>query len=593
MQTPKPTLPAYAAIAPSKRSSSGRSRKLIAVFFCAAVLPALTARAGNISGVVRDASSGMPLPGAFVRVEGTNIITSADEDGSYRIVDLPAGPVNLRAESMQFQSTVRSVTVTATGEVSADILLPSDVVKMEQMVVEGYREGRSLALQQKRGATNIIDVISADSVGNMPDRNAAEALSRVAGVSLTNNEGEGQYVSIRGIEPNLNQVLVDGATMAAPGGTRTGRAVPLDVMSASQISQIQVIKSVTPDLDANSLGGTINIKTISAFDRQGSFALAKVKIDYNDLREKFGYGGEATYGTTFAGNKIGIAMSASYDKRYTQNDYEQSNAWKPITDKDARYNIWLPTGYELYSRPGERELYGLTFNMEVRIDPTTIFYIKPNYTHATRVQQEDSMLYTLDESRVILTSPTTGNYPSRSRVEFRSNRYKQEEDLFNVSVGMKKTLGRLTIEPMVNFSKSNEKRPYHDELRFRSDRDVPDPISFDFTSFGDWTLISGTNEGNAAKYPMRMAIHNTKDVDEEIYSGKLDVRWDDDKLVFGVPGYIKGGIKYIDRDRSQEIPSERFVPKGSWTLADIGVDKPGKSFMDGLYQGALSSTLLI
>src|SRR5206468_9759255 len=141
----------------------------------------------------------------------------------------------------------------------------NEVNVLSAVVVQGYREGRSRALQFKKTSANILDVVSSDSIGNLPDRNVAEAAARVPGVSLSfqggdEDQGEGIYVSIRGVDPSLNQVMLDGATMAAPGGFRLGRAVPLNAISPGQVSQIEVIKSVLPDMDANSLGGTLNIK---------------------------------------------------------------------------------------------------------------------------------------------------------------------------------------------------------------------------------------------------------------------------------------------------------------------------------------------
>jgi TonB-dependent receptor len=222
----------------------------------------------------------------------------------------------LRASSLGFNDATTAVDVGPTGDTSATLRLGSDIQKLSAFVVEGYIEGRAKALQQKRTAENIMDIVSADSVGNLPDRNVAEAVARLPGISLVGtagsgqgalDQGEGRYLSIRGAEPNLNQIMMDGATMAAPGGARLGRAVPLDALSAGQVSSIEVIKSVTPDLDANAVGGSVNLKSASAFDRRTRFIGGSVAGNRNGNTDKTNLSAQLSYSDVFGPqNKWGL-----------------------------------------------------------------------------------------------------------------------------------------------------------------------------------------------------------------------------------------------------------------------------------------------
>lgn len=201
------------------------------------------------------------------------------------------------------------------GDATATLTLGTEVTKLSAFNVEGYREGRSKALQQKRTNDNIMDVVSADSIGNLPDRNVAEAVARVPGVNMSLEQGEGRYVSIRGVEPNLNQVMLDGAA----------RAVPLDALGTGQISQIEVIKSATPDMDVNALGGTLNLKTASPFDRNSRLLAGSLSGNRNETTAKTDVEARVSFSDTFGPDrKWGVAAGARYEKRHYSNEWLQS-----------------------------------------------------------------------------------------------------------------------------------------------------------------------------------------------------------------------------------------------------------------------------
>lgn len=133
------------------------------------------------------------------------------------------------------------------------------------IVVTGRRSAELRSLQIKERADQVVETLVADDVGKLPDQNVAEAVKRLPGLSVANDQGEGRYVIIRGVNPNLVNVTVNGMTQPAP--EPEGRQVKLDDLPSAMIQAVTVTKSLTPDQDANAIGGAVDIRTVSAFDR--------------------------------------------------------------------------------------------------------------------------------------------------------------------------------------------------------------------------------------------------------------------------------------------------------------------------------------
>ena len=546
-------------------------------------LSAALAHAGDLVGTVSAALGKGALPGATVTVVEKGLTESTDSGGRFRFVGLPAGSYTLNLRFVGYETKTETVSVPATGVNTVALQLGAEVLRLEKLVIEGFREGRSRALQQKQNQTNIADIVSADALGNLPDRNVAEGISRLPGVNLSLDQGEGRYVSIRGVEPNLNQVLIDGATMAAPGGTRLGRAVPLDTLGAGQISQIEVIKSVTPDLDANAIGGTINIKTASAFDHRQRFIAGSVAGSRNEPSGKNSPEFQFTYTDLFGAEKNwGLAASFSYDHRDFENHWVQA-AWSPFTYNGAQ--IYLPNAYEIKPDSGSTKRGGVSLNLEYRASDGTQFFIRPSFSGARTYQNRFESLYstTTTPAGVSLTSATTGTFTgSGTRTERREFRILVEQSLLSVSTGFKKTLSRFTLEPMLSFSGAREDRGYFNVRQFRNNAGGTGPITFDLGSFvaPRWDVDPAID--TSGKYSLRTTRDDTGLVDEATFTAKTDLRWDADRRLGGHPGFLKTGVKFTQRARTADLDSARRIPVGTWNLGAVGV-LPEVPVYDGRY----------
>ncbi len=531
--------------------------------------------AGDIVGVVSDSSNKGFLPGASVLLVENGRTESADSGGRFMFSNLAAGNYNLRVTYVGHEEKTQAVSVPASGEVPVLITMNSEVIVLEKLVVEGFREGRSLALQQKRTSTNITDIISSDAIGNLPDRNVSEAVARLPGVSLVLDfaGGEGRYVSIRGVEPNLNQVTLDGATLASPGGVRLGRAVPLDTLGASGVSQIEVIKSATPDMDANALGGTLNIKTTSPFDRKERFLAGSAGVNYSGTTEKSGPSASVNFSDLFGpGKKWGLTAGANYDKRYFANHRLQS-AWNLRTINGT--DIWLPNSLELNTAAGFFERTGGNFGLEYRPDTDSRFYVRFNYTVQNNPYDQFETNVNVDNSpaRVTLASPTTGVFATAGvRTERRELNDRTDQELLAVTSGFSKVIGEFTIEPMLTFSSAQEEIVLARRRDFRSNTGTTGPVIFDIGAFDFRRWEVDPVLDTPAKYPLRRTGDNGGTTDEDTLTAKIDVRREADKL-FGHPGYLKAGFKYLQRARVVDLTALRLLPTAAFTqrLDQLGI----------------------
>ncbi len=300
-----------------------RAAALLAAVFALTALPAqpLADRAA-IQGSVTD-GSGKPVVRASVAVTGTGLATTTDEKGDYHLASVPAGSHELLASSVGFGESRARVTVSAGRTIRQDFTLGGEIIQLGTVVVQGTRDGQARALTQQKNAINLMTVVSSDAVGRFPDAYVGDALRRLVGVVVEEDQGEATGVTIRGIEPDYNNITINGLEVAATGTPGSGtsnqasRPVSLDVFSVDLIESIEVAKATTPDMDGNGLGGAVNVKTKNAFTRGIREFTASGEYTYADLYEgREGYRATATYSDVFGAEKrFGALVSVTREER--------------------------------------------------------------------------------------------------------------------------------------------------------------------------------------------------------------------------------------------------------------------------------------
>jgi len=231
--------------------------------------------AAAIRGSVFDKDSKDALPGANVIIQGTSIGAAADLEGEYFIPNIPPGTYTIMVSYIGYASMSVEVIVPASGTVRQDFELQAVVLPGKEVVVTAQAQGQMQAINLQLQSTKIANIVSEARIQELPDFNAASALSRLPGVSTTQSSGEDNKVVIRGLSPKYNSIEIEGVKLSSTGSSQMGltsddyvytpgvsndRSVDLTMVSPYMIRMISVYKSLTPDMNANSIGGTVNME---------------------------------------------------------------------------------------------------------------------------------------------------------------------------------------------------------------------------------------------------------------------------------------------------------------------------------------------
>ena len=265
---------------------------------------------GRISGKVSDKETGESLPGANVLIEGTSIGSATDLEGEYVIPKVPAGSYVLVVTYIGYSEMKVPVNVSV-EDVVQNIQMEFETIEGQTVEVTAQAEGQMAAINQQISAITIKNVVAADRIEKIPDANAAESVARLPGISLIRSGGEGQQVAVRGLSPQYNVMMVNGVRMQSTD--RDNRAVDLNMISPNVLSGIEVTKALTADMDADAVGGTVNLVVGKA--PEGFQGRVSAQGGYGEIANTFGnYRFNGVVSNRYFDNKFGVRLSGSIDK---------------------------------------------------------------------------------------------------------------------------------------------------------------------------------------------------------------------------------------------------------------------------------------
>lgn len=314
------------------------STVLFLTVFCLVGVQFLSA--GVITGRITDAATGDYLPGANVILAGTAYGTASGRAGEFRITNVPPGSYTFTVDYIGYEKYSTEVALAEDESIVHDAALNVSYVTMDEIVVEGLRQGQAKALSQQKSSDRIMNIVSAEQIERFPDPNVAEALQRLPGVSVQKDHGEGRYVIIRGTAARLNTTFINGEAIPSPEDDN--RNVSLDVIPSDLMSYIEVTKALTPDMDGDAIGGSVNLITKNAFDYDGQIIKFDVSGGYRNLRGDLGQKLTFTYGNQFMDGKLGLLFGASYNNSDMATDnleLEWADSYETVTDVVDEFEV--------------------------------------------------------------------------------------------------------------------------------------------------------------------------------------------------------------------------------------------------------------
>jgi len=411
------------------------------------------------------------------------------------LVDVQSRPVDTRepldavlaqlTEGTQVEARLEGGTILVRRRPNLGLGLPSEGPSVtpgrlpDRIVVRGFRSALANAFTIKRSANQIVDVISGEEFGQFPDQNVAEALQRIAGLSLTRLDGEGKSISIRGLEPTFTRVEIDGrTTLVTFGESSPERASALSIFASDLFETVEVIKSPTAADTEGGLGGIVRLHTPDPIDLGELRWGVEASLTDADLRDAAEPGGSAFYSNVFAGGRAGVLLSGTYERLDRRLDRIQSNLdWLVVDaalladavepDLTALIGGRYPGRTRQEQRSGDGERINLNGKLQLQVGPE--FALSVGGLFAVFHRDEVSSRVQTEWRQGVLTggvlNSTAGTLSEAefmgSRTDYRQFRRSENIEASGLSVGLDWMPGAWRFATDASYSSSTEDRQEH------------------------------------------------------------------------------------------------------------------------------------
>ncbi len=521
---------------------------------------------GTLAGRVTDNNSQLALAGTRVSVQGTALETYTGDSGDYVLTGVPTGAQIVEFGYVGYGEQTQSVQVAAGATTRLNAAFAAEAVKLDKFVITGSLVGTARAINQQRGAASLTSIVASDEIGRFPDQNAAESLQRLPGVSLYRDQGEGRFINLRGLNYIYTAVTLNGTPVASP--ELGDRAIALDVVPSDSLGALEVIKVPTPDMDAEGLGGTVNIRTKSAFDHTGQSLNLSAQTIYTKLTDEFGYKGNATFSDLYQDGKLGVIAAVTWQERkFGSYNYEEDGySLRSATPGGPQFFALNNLAFRDYVITRER--YGVNGGIEYRPDTFTKLLVNASYNRFT--DTEDRHLHNLPFERGAVTaidaSSLTVSGLSRPRRDIRIR--EKDQELKTLSAGFEKQVDRWTFDGKAAWSEGIERRD--GELTVRLRRSTADTgLRYAFSNLYDVKVdqLAGASITDPANYNavdrIQLNVEKGTDTDSTL---AFNARYD---LENASRTYLKTGAVWRSKEKESRVNSTRYAAPATFTFANL------------------------
>ena len=386
-------------------------------------------------------TAGVNLYAASVRLVGTPFNGATEQSGAFRFSGVPAGSYLVRVTALGYAPESSRVVVDGGRTATVAAALHPAALLLSPVAINAQRMGETkrAALNHQQAAANIVTVLSGDEIRALPNANAAEAAGRIPGVAIERDEGEGKFVQIRGTEPRLSNVTVDGSHV--PGTERGDRIPKLDDVPSDLLAAIEVSKTLTADMDADAIGGSVNLVTKTPEGRPRGYLSGQ--FGHITLLNHTTEQGGLVYGGRSEDGRLGFLLGGSLDRfNRVINDVEP--AWA-VDGSGRSYPVeWSERDYTYY-----RSRFGLGGDLDYRFANGSTAYVKGLWSlfknYGTRYVID--VASSGDSAAAGPIGYGTGVSPTREVQQRRPM-----EQLWGMTAGASHQLGRASLNYSLNFA---------------------------------------------------------------------------------------------------------------------------------------------
>jgi len=470
-------------------------------------------------------------------------------------------------------------TAPAVAAASGELAGAAAATELDRVEVRPQLESQTRAVDLKRSSDAIQDAVSSDAMGVYPDKNVAESLQRLPGVSVTRDQGEGRFVVVRGLDANLNSVSIDGIAVGTPEDS--SRAAPLDVIPSDSTERLRVVKSPTPDMPGDAIGGAILVESASAFDRDGRSLRGKIEASHQDLSGHTSPKAAFNYSEVFA-DTFGVALGVNYQNRKFESDNSEVEygEFDGGSEDELFANSLQHRKYEI-----ERKRIGANLNFDWRPNEDSQYYLRTLYSQFDDAETRQRTIFNFGDGEVT----ALGNNQFRvddlpaDAIQKRMRYRTKKENTFAASLGGENRLTNAVLDYKVGYTRTEERVNDEMEARFEYNGDDLAATVDQNSGIPRYTLsdASWMDNGN---YDFDRFVLSPKRVDDKEHSAQVNIRFDGDNssYKFGLLG------RWRDRDVDTDERELRVGPDvalSDWTTSTP--DHRGGSLGQGMSSDAM------
>ncbi len=510
----------------------------------------MSAQDCHLKGVIRDVNSEEPLIGASILVKESGNGTVSDQDGNFEIRCESGNNITLQVYYLGY---IQEELLVTGNNTDLEIYLTPDAISLNEVEVTGQMDGTIRAFVEQKEAANIKNVISADQIASFPDMTAADAMQRIPGISLQRDKGEGKYVQLRGTPPELTNFNVNGEQIPSPEGNV--RYVGIDIIPADQIEFIEVTKVMTPDMDADGIGGSVNIKTKEP-PRGKTEIRTTMASGYSHLRQQPSYQLQFSYGQRLG--KLGFQLNSSFLQRdQSADNLEYSYAKGPFFgSQDQGQDNYFVQYREVQLRHYDvtRTRIGVSPSFKYHLNDNSHFYLMGMFNSFKDDEVRRRLIYDLDDA-------LSETYYLFGGIEHDVKDRVKTQTLGTLSLGGEHLIGNITIDYQLFYAYANETEPERMEAVFDNPGQAI-TINFDRTD-PDYPRATFPNPDNAVNvtrydaYEMDELLFEDSDIIDENITPRVNI-----KIPYafnsGSTGFLKFGGKLRYKEKERDIQSHEY-----------------------------------